>query len=95
MTTRFNLALAYLALAALLAVGLAGCGTTKPRVVTQEVRTPVLVRCVADLAPAPTYAGDLTSLDGTIFDLTRALLIEREQRKVRELELNAALEGCR
>ncbi len=94
MTTRLNLALAYVALAILLLIGLSGCASSK-QVVTREVRTPVLVRCVPELGPDPSYAADLASLDGTIFDLTRAILIEREQRKARELEFKAALEGCR
>lgn len=95
MTTRLNLALAYLALAALLVMGLAGCAASTPAVITREVRVPVAIRCTPEIAPDPTYVGDLTPLDGTVFDLTRALLIEREQRKIRELELKTALEGCR
>lgn len=95
MTTRFDLLLAYASLAALLLIGLTGCVSSAPRIVTREVRTPVVVRCTPVLPPDPAYAGDAAPLDGTIFELTRALLVEREQRKARELELKAALEGCR
>lgn len=90
-----NMLLAYLTLAALLAIGLAGCATPEPRVVTKEVRVPVAVTCAPPTPPAPAYAADAAPLDGTIFDLVQALLIDREQRKMSELSLRAALEGCR
>lgn len=94
-TRHLNMLLAYLSLAALLAIGLAGCATPEPRVVTKEVRVPVAVTCAPPMPPAPTYAADAAPLDGTIFDLVQALLIDREQRKISELSLRAALEGCR
>jgi hypothetical protein len=95
-TSHLNILLAYLMLAALLAIGLAGCTTPAPRVVTKEVRVPVAVSCApTPLQLEPVYAADAASLDGTIFDLVQTLLIDREQRKISELSLRAALEGCR
>ena len=74
---------------------LSGCAHRTPRIVTKEVRVPIVAPCAPHLAPAPSYAADQVLLDGTVFDLVQALLIDREQRKVREAELSAAVEGCR
>lgn len=74
-------------------LALAGCATHE-RVVTREVRVPVSAPCLTKPPGQTSYAADAVSLDGTIFDLVQALLIDREQRKVSELNLRAALTGC-
>jgi hypothetical protein len=79
---------------ALVLLTVAGCATAEPRIVTREVKVPVPVACAPKL-PAPTpYEADAVSLDGSVFDLVRSLLIDREQRKATEGELRAALRGC-
>jgi len=77
------------------AVALTGCAHQEPRIVTQQVRVPVAVACAPKTSTAPAYAADNVPLDGTIFDLVQALLMDREQRRGRELELQAALAACR
>lgn len=73
---------------------LSACATPPPRVITKTVSVPVSVKCTAEVSPKPAYAADAVSLDGTIFALVQALLIDREQRKAREAELEAARAGC-
>jgi len=80
--------------AAALCFSLAACAHTEPRVVVQTVKVPVSVPCKVALPAKPAYAADTVSLDGTIFDLVQALLIDREQRKGREAELEAAAKSC-
>ena len=74
---------------------LSACAHRTPGIITKEVRVPIVAPCAPQLTPAPSYAADLVQLDGTVFDLVQALLIDREQRKMREAELSAAVEGCR
>lgn len=73
---------------------LAGCATPRERIVTKEVRVPIAIACAPTIPPKPSYEGDTVDLNGSIFDLTRALLIEREQRKAEITEVRAALVGC-
>ena len=80
---------------AIVSLTLAGCAHRRSLVVTQEVRVPIAVVCTPAIAAPPAYAADAVVLDGTIFELVQALLIDREQRKAREAELSAAVEGCR
>jgi hypothetical protein len=74
---------------------LPACAHRAPRIITKEVRVPIVAPCAPQLPPAPSYAADRVLLDGTVFDLVQALLVDREQRKAREAELSAAVEGCR
>jgi hypothetical protein len=78
----------------LAALALAACAHTEPRVVVREVKIPTPVPCRVALPAKPAYAADTVSLDGTIFDLVQALLIDREQRKGHEAELEAAAKSC-
>lgn len=74
---------------------LPGCAHREPRTVIQEVRVPIPVSCVTGDYPAKPYAADQVSLTGDIFELVRALLVDREQRKITEAELRAEREACR
>lgn len=76
---------------------LSACATAKPepRIITREIKVPIPVACVPEIQPAGPYAADAIPLDADIFALVKALLIEREQRKIAELNLRSALEGCR
>jgi hypothetical protein len=81
-------------LVAAAALGLMSCAGSHSRIVTREVRIPITAPCTPTLPPKPNYAADVAPLDGSIFDLVRSLLIDREQRKSQELALRAALAGC-
>lgn len=78
-------------------IALAACGAKPPpevRVVTQRVEVPIRVPCPVKPPPAPAYAADAVPLDASLFDLVRALLVDREQRKARDAEVNGALDAC-
>lgn len=77
------------------AMALAGCAHTEPRVVYKEVRVPISVPCRVTLPDEPAYATAGLSLDAPLFDMVRALLVEREQRKARDVEVTAAARSCR
>jgi hypothetical protein len=72
---------------------LASCAT-KERIVVQKVSVPVGVPCKVKIPDAPPYAVDDLDLNASIFDKAKALLAEREQRKAREAELEAAARSC-
>lgn len=82
------------ALIACAAIALTGCATPRERIKTVEVKVPVAVACAPTIPPKPSYEGDTVDLNGNIFELVRALLIEREQRKAEITEVRAALVGC-
>jgi hypothetical protein len=64
--------------------------------VTKQVNVPIPITCIPQgVPPEKPYATDKVSLDADLFELVRSLLIEREERKVAELNLRAALDGCR
>lgn len=75
-------------------LSLAACGHTEPRVVFKEVKVPVSVPCRVTLPDEPSYAADQVSLDASLYELVRALLVEREQRKARDVEVTAAAKSC-
>lgn len=77
----------------LMALALAGCAG-KERLVIQKVSVPVSVPCKVKVPERPTYATESMDLDASIFDKVKALLAEREQRKAREAELEAAAKSC-
>lgn len=81
-------------IAILASLTLAACATAPRRTPPPTVSVPVAVDCAAKVTPPTTYAADAVGLDGTIFVLVQALLIDREQRKATEAELRAALKGC-
>lgn len=83
-------------LVVVIALALAGCGSAgklPPR--TIEVRVPVATKCTPDIDPKPTYATEAVDLSADLFELVKALLIERDQRTAREAELQAAVDACR
>ena len=73
---------------------MAGCAHTEPRVVVKEVKVPVSVPCKVAEPATPAYAADAVDLDSPLFNLVRALLVEREQRKAETTELRAAVRAC-
>lgn len=77
-------------------LSLAACATKPPeRIVrVQEVKVPVRVPCRPPVPPVPAYADEAVSLDAGIFDLVRALLVAREQRKAETAELRGAIAKC-
>lgn len=81
-----------LAISGLLAVFLAGCGTTR---IPDVVRVPVPVPCEVAVPAEPEWAVvDLTPRS-TIYEKVRALLAERRQRVAYEAQLRATIEACR
>ncbi len=79
--------------ALMLCAALAACAS--PRIVTKPVNVPVAVKCKPNLPPTPAYAADVVPLETSdIYELVRALLIDREQRKARQVETDAALGAC-
>lgn len=74
---------------------LVGCATPAERVVYKEVKVPAAYKCLGEVPPQQTYAGSEVSLDDDIFGLVVALLVERDQRAVAELNLRAAIAGCK
>lgn len=79
------------------AIALSACSTApRERIVTKTVRVPVSVACVEkkDVPAEPAFAADLVDLDSDIHVLTKALLIDRQERKIYEDRLVAALTGC-
>lgn len=83
-------------LALIAALSLAGCATTSPEPVVrvQQVKVEVRVPCRPAPVPAPTYAADTIALDSNLFELVRALLSEREERKATETKLRGAIASC-
>lgn len=79
-----------IAAAALLALALAGCGSTLPKRVLVEVAVP----CRVDMPAKPVWATRALRPDADIFDQVKALLAERRQRQGYERLLEAAIEGC-
>lgn len=83
------------ALVIVAALVLAGCAGPKPQIRTVEVKVPIATKCAAQAPSVPDYATDHLTLDESIHDLVRALLIERLQLRAENGELRAGLEGCR
>jgi len=81
---------------AFVTLALAGCGANRVSVIAppREVVMPLPVRCDPTLPDKPIYAGSVVDLGADIFVLNQALLIERDQRQAREMQLEAALTGC-
>jgi hypothetical protein len=80
--------------AVLITSGLSGCATTEPRVVYRDVKVLVSVPCKVTLPDEPEYATKGLTLDEPLFDLVRAVLVELEQRKARDVEVTAAAKSC-
>ena len=81
--------------AVLLALSLTACATPRERIVYRDVPTPIPVPCAVEAPPEQKYAADKVDLDADLFELVKALLVDREERKAAELKLRAALAGCK
>lgn len=88
--------IAVLILLALLVVAVAGCGHRPPKIVTQEVRVEVPVRCVdpADVPPVRDMAHETLVRADTIFRKAQALLIDVKGLQSDTDEMRALLRGC-
>lgn len=79
----------------LIALLLAGCAHTEPVIQTVEVKVPVYIPCSQEVQPAPEYATKKADPDANIWDQSKALRQEIDQRKAREKLLEAAIEACK
>ena len=75
-------------------LSLAGCATTKERIVYRDVIKAVPVPCKTQEPAVPDYETNKVDLTAPIFDLVKAVLIELEQRKAETTELRAANKAC-
>jgi uncharacterized lipoprotein YmbA len=79
------------------ALALAGCASKappEPIIRTVEIKVPVRTPCTPAPVPAPTYTADTVDLASNIFELVRALLVDREERKATETKLRGAIASC-
>ena len=78
----------------LLILLLAGCSTNPFATVPKEVSVPVIVPCVQDVPVKP--ASEFEASKGkSLFDQTKALLIDLENDVIFEAGLEAVISGCR
>lgn len=83
---------------ALLLLPLAACNTTQPRIVTREVKVPVVQPCVSErVARAPTYPDTDDALREAPDAAARYSLVSagRLLRDQRLAEIEPVLEACR
>ena len=73
---------------------LTGCATPKERIVYQRVEVPIFQACAPALSPKPDYPTLMAPVATDVFEQMRTLLVERDMRTARELELEAAVSGC-
>lgn len=73
---------------------LTACATPKERVVYRTVTVPVFQPCAPKLDPKPDYPTLRAPVSADIFEQMRTLLVERDMRAAREMELEAAVSGC-
>lgn len=76
------------------ALALTACATPKERIVYRTVTVPVFQPCAPKLDPKPDYPTLRAPVAADIFEQMRTLLIERDMRAAREMELEAAVSGC-
>jgi hypothetical protein len=65
-----------------------------PLTKTQIVEVPVVVKCKAKNVAPPELPYDALSESATLFEKTRALLIQNYNLKAYSTELKAEVEGC-
>src|SRR5690606_17220645 len=63
--------------AVLLALSLTACATPRERIVYRDVPTPIPVPCAVEAPPEQKYAADKVDLDADLFELVKALLVDR------------------
>lgn len=76
----------------LLSLLLSGCATVPPQSI--QVKVPVPVPCHAPTIPVPDWALDHLSKNATLYDQVKAMIVEIEQRRAYEAELEAAVKAC-
>lgn len=81
-------------LAIAVALLLTACATPKERIVYQRVEVPIFQACAPKLGEKPAYPTLLAPVATDVFEQMRTLLVERDMRQARELELEAAVSGC-
>lgn len=80
---------------AALALAIAGCGAApKERLVVQRVEVPIHQPCRPKLDPKPAYPTEVGAIATDIWEQVRTLLVERDLRRAREVELEAAVAAC-
>lgn len=86
----------YVALAALAAVMLSGCGTQpiKADPLPTVVKVPVLVPCLDKATDKPLFKTDAEILDGSDYQVVVNLRLDRDQRRIYEAELEADQQAC-
>jgi hypothetical protein len=84
----------FLILMATLSLAACAGAPREPLVVTQLVKVPVMVSCSVKEPAVQSYAADKVSLEANLFELTRALLMDRDERIATEIELRAAVRTC-
>ena len=73
---------------------LTACATPKERIVYQRVEVPIFQPCAPKVSAKPVYPTLLAPVATDIFEQVRTLLVERDMRQAREVELEAAVAGC-
>jgi len=75
---------------------LAGCTSIPEKPITQTVNVmvPVPIKCHITLPSIPRWELSRIALDASLFDLSRAAVIELRQHYAYELELRAAITSC-
>lgn len=73
---------------------LSACATPKERVVYQRVEVPIFQPCAPKVSERPVYPTLITPVASDVFEQMRTLLVERDMRQAREVELEAAVAGC-
>ena len=79
----------------LLALTLSACATPPPVMVPVVVDEPVVVPCHAVPVARPDFALRHRTTSDTLFDKTRAALIEIDQHRAYEAQLEAQMRACR
>lgn len=73
---------------------LSACATPKERIVYQRVEVPIFQPCAPKVSAKPIYPTLLAPVATDPFEQMRTLLVERDMRQAREVELEAAVSGC-
>ena len=77
-----------------LCVCVTGCFGTTPVIEYRTRNVPVVIPCVEERAVVPSWATAKLKADSDLPEVTDAYMIELEQRKQYERELNAIIAGC-
>lgn len=72
---------------------LAAC-CPEPLTKTELVEVPIAVKCKVEIVKRPDMPYDALDNSATLFEKTKALLIQNYNLKAYSAQLNASLEGC-